>query len=435
MSGSKASWHMLPSRENVAGRWALDKNDSLVPAWDELRTPRGPEGHHHKYFCSCGCGASVALKRGDILDAHFAYIATDRICCRGGRVFTPESEAHYNAKWLLHDSFRAKTFRDVCGVKHVIETHTYTSDEWKAFVEKQIPGTRRIADVLLWNSSTKEAVALEVYQTHAVDQVKYDEVTNAGVRLIELHASKVNAGLHELDNIIPSSDLTTCSTCEQDRVRREEQERRDRKRREEQERRDDEKWEKRYEAARRYEEHERKKRVAQRKIAADVLNEWWNKQDPVQEFQDAQEEREDIQRKELEDQFQEFHDAREIQRKEREEIQRKEREEIEIERRAIDFARVTIAREEAKYFERVQLRQLERVTFFRKLGDLNDKLKLATTALRLGSVADYDVCQANVVNIQDQIGKHEVSGRGKRRKLAVGFTPWYGVDHALRNWK
>jgi hypothetical protein len=317
MSGSTAR-KKIPPHEESAGRWALDKNDSLVPAWDFTRTPRGSVGHHHNYFCSCTCGASVALKRGEILEAHFAYIATDRIGCGGGKVFAPESEAHYKAKWLLHDSFAAKTFRDVCGDKHVIETHTYTPLEWEAFVEKKIPETNRIADVLLWNSSTKEAVALEVYHTHAVDQVKYDECKNAGVRLIELRASEVNTGIHELDNIIHTCEWATCPTCEQDR-----------KMCEEQDRLDDEKWEREYEARERrrrwWDEKRQREYEKQKKIHDEWLNEWWDKEDPVQEFQDAQEEREDIQRKELEYQCQEFLDSRETQRKEREKIKEAER--------------------------------------------------------------------------------------------------------------
>jgi hypothetical protein len=97
--------------------------------------------------------------------------------------------------------------------------------------------------------------------------------------------------------------------------------------------------------------------------------------------------------------------------------------------------------------ELIQLRQQKRLAFFRKLGDLHDKLELATTALslcdgnskgpedeQLGRLAEYEVCNANVARLQEEIHVHEASGRGKRRKLAVGVTPWCGVSEALRNW-
>ena len=97
--------------------------------------------------------------------------------------------------------------------------------------------------------------------------------------------------------------------------------------------------------------------------------------------------------------------------------------------------------------ELIQLRQQKRWAFFRKLGELHCKLELATTALslcdgtskgpedeQLGRLAEYEVCNANVVRLQEEILVHEASGRGKRRRAALGVTPWYGVSAALRNW-
>jgi hypothetical protein len=99
----------------------------------------------------------------------------------------------------------------------------------------------------------------------------------------------------------------------------------------------------------------------------------------------------------------------------------------------------------------ITVRQQKRFAFFRKLGDLHDKLEMATTALSmcgvlcggnpkgteeepLGRITDCEVCNANVVRLQEEIHAHEASGRGKRLKLVVGVTPWYGVSEALRNW-
>jgi hypothetical protein len=97
--------------------------------------------------------------------------------------------------------------------------------------------------------------------------------------------------------------------------------------------------------------------------------------------------------------------------------------------------------------ELVKVRQQKRLAFFRKLGDLHDKLNLANTALslcggnsqgledkQLGCLAANEACNANVVRLQEEIHVHEASGRGKRRKLAVCVKPWYGVSEAMRNW-
>jgi hypothetical protein len=100
-----------------------------------------------------------------------------------------------------------------------------------------------------------------------------------------------------------------------------------------------------------------------------------------------------------------------------------------------------------KHEELVKVRLQKRGDFFRKLWYLHEELKLATTALSLcdcnskrpedeqmGRLTEYEVCNSNVARLQEKIHVHEAIGRGKRRKLAVGVTPWYGVSKASLNW-
>ena len=97
--------------------------------------------------------------------------------------------------------------------------------------------------------------------------------------------------------------------------------------------------------------------------------------------------------------------------------------------------------------ELVKVRLQKRGNFFRKLWYLHEELKLATTTLSLcdgnskrpedeqmGRLTEYEVCNAKVLRLQEKIHVHEAIGRGKRRKLAVGVTPWYGVSKASLNW-
>jgi hypothetical protein len=237
--------------EDVCGDWALNHRGQLVAAWDKKRAMKGAT---HEYFCMCKCGDTVTLRQGDILRPHFAYKAHRRNGCTG-TTGCKETEVHYNAKWLLRDIFPQINFWRVCGYNHRITKKQYTGPEWTATVEKQIPGTTRIADVLLENSSTKEAVALEVYHTHAVAEDKKTECELAGVTIIEVEATHVvhgvevlaiTPGCRDLDNELNQYEHDECGECvEEDLLRqarvkayraRKEKEEHDRRAREELER-------------------------------------------------------------------------------------------------------------------------------------------------------------------------------------------------------
>ena len=96
---------------------------------------------------------------------------------------------------------------------HRITKKQYTGPEWKATVEKKIPGTKRIADVLLTNCVTNEVVALEVFNSHAVGDDKKEECDLAGVSLIEVDADDVTPDCIDLNNELDEYEPKDCGKC------------------------------------------------------------------------------------------------------------------------------------------------------------------------------------------------------------------------------
>ena len=177
----------------------------------------------HEYVFQCGCGNKDTLRRGEVKRAHFAYKAHRRNGCTGAKGCL-ETEIHYNAKWLLYDIFPKINFWSVCWRGHRIRKDRYTGPEWTADVEKRIPRTlRRTADVLLTNSFTQEAVALEVHNKNAVTTEKKKECDIAGVHIIEIDVSDINPDCLDLDNEQNQYDCEDCDEC-----LREEKQRRER---------------------------------------------------------------------------------------------------------------------------------------------------------------------------------------------------------------
>jgi hypothetical protein len=208
----------MSEHASIAGDWALNNKGQVVAAWDQTRVFSGKT---YQYFCVCGCGDTVTLHRGVKLRAHFAYTAGHRNGCTGSSG-CKETEIHYNAKWLLYDKFQQINFWRVCGCDHRINKYQFTGPEWTATVEKEIPGTTRIADVLLENSSTGKAIALEVCHKHAVDSKKEDECKLAGVPIFEVEARAITAECRDLNNKLDKFGWDDCATCqrkEQERQR------------------------------------------------------------------------------------------------------------------------------------------------------------------------------------------------------------------------
>jgi hypothetical protein len=321
----------MPQHTDAAGDWARNFRGQLVAAKDRKRVFKGAT---HTYYCVCSCGDTVTLRRGEEREAHFAYKAKAhrRNGCMGTEA-CKETEIHYNAKWLLCDIFQQINFWGVCGCNHRVREDQYTGPDWSATVEKQIPGTKRIADVLLENSSTGKAVALEVYHTHEVDEDKQNECELAGVAIIEVKAIYITPDCHDLHNRLNKYEWGECGECvEEDRIRQERF--------------------KAYCARREKEEHDRREREESER-------EQLRKHNIAMELQNAAREadakREELKRRE------EFEEIEEIVRRATEENRRRERVQQELQREErMEQERVrqeTRARERKERMEQERVRQ------------------------------------------------------------------------------
>ena len=202
----------------VCGIYALNAEGLRVEASD---TQLVIAGKTHQYFCRCKCGDEVTLKRGNKTQAHFAFRGERRPGCKGGS--NPESEIHYDAKWLLSKIFPQIDFFKFCVVGHPAGKDRFSTPEWTATVEKVIPETNRIADVLLHSSVTGKYVALEVHNTNAVTMDKYNDCNVAGVTIIEVKASMkikeevtvvITKDTTQLDNQLDKISCADCTICQ-----------------------------------------------------------------------------------------------------------------------------------------------------------------------------------------------------------------------------
>jgi hypothetical protein len=212
------SQFVLVMPEEVCGIYAFNAEGLRVEASD---TQLVIAGKTHQYFCRCKCGAEVTLKRGNKIQAHFAFRGDRRPGCKGG--LNPESEIHYDAKWLLSKIFPQIDFFKFCVVGHPAGKDRFSTPEWTATVEKVIPETNRIADVLLHSSVTGKYVALEVHNTNAVTMDKYNDCNVAGVTIIEVKASMkikeevtvvITKDTTQLDNQLDKISCADCTICQ-----------------------------------------------------------------------------------------------------------------------------------------------------------------------------------------------------------------------------
>jgi hypothetical protein len=121
----------------------------------------------------------------------------------------------------LGEIFPQIKFWNVCVSGHRIAHKQFSTPEWTATVEKRIPGTKRIADVLLENTSTGKFVALEVHHTHAVGEIKKHECGEVCIPIVEVNAVDITPDCRDLDNEVDNCGWEDCVLCQQeDRERR-----------------------------------------------------------------------------------------------------------------------------------------------------------------------------------------------------------------------
>ena len=203
--------------DDVAGDWARNSKDQIVAAWDPKRAIKGAT---YKYFCHCPCRQPLTFRAGEVKRPHFAYKANRKTGCTGGNS-GPETKLHYDTKWFLHDNFSKINFWRRCHMGHRVSKNQFSALQWTAIVEKKIPGTGRIADVLLTNRITDEAVALEVLKSHAVGENKKNECDLAGVSIIEINANNMDINSLDWNNELDQYDCEDCVECV--RIEKEEQ--------------------------------------------------------------------------------------------------------------------------------------------------------------------------------------------------------------------
>ncbi|KAJ1465968.1 hypothetical protein T484DRAFT_1757026 [Baffinella frigidus] len=362
----------IPEHADTAGDWALNSCGQIVAAYDKTRVFKGMT---HKYFCVCTCGDNVILRRGLVLRPHFAYKAHRQNGCTG-TVGCKETEVHYNAKWLLRDIFPQINFWTVCWRDHRNTPTQYTGLGWTATVEKQIPGTLRIADVLLQNSSTGEAVALEVFHTHAVTTDKLEECKRVGVRIIEVVATRITSDCRDLDNELDQCECRDCAKCQREEQARQAS----------------------FEAFRILREQEHEEELTRMEL-------------------------EELEREQLREQNAAREAERIEQERKRQEIRTREREAREV-KRQLDL-------------DQVAIRQGRRQIFMRKMEELQNLLYKAEKDLHTASaihkehqhklpslqrtlmIEEYNSCTSAVTACQDVLELHKDSGRCKRSRLSL----------------
>jgi hypothetical protein len=372
------------NEEGLKTPWARNSDGTVVAAWDHVRCIKGV-----KYFCVCLCGDIVILRSGPVIRAHFAYKAVRRSGCTGGVGF-PESKLHYDAKWLLSEIFHKINFWTVCTGDHRISKMQFSESEWSASVEKTIPNTKRIADVLLTHTSGEKFVALEVFNSNAVSDEKKSECKLAGVPIIELRAVAITTECRDIDNIVDKIRWEDCKTCQ---------------------------------------------RLEKQRLE-------WKKQDEIRWFQEQRD------RRELEDFMQKEKRAQEIaaqlqrvtlekERVERErvrELERVKEERIRQEKRAYEREQEEALRE--RHSMQTIDRQDKRVIFTTKLERLNNALASAKRSFHMANMIhmrdqhafttyqkgqqlqQYNTCKNAVVTCEEELEYHKDSGRSKRSRIS-----------------
>ena len=149
-------------------------------------------------FSCIDCANAVYPRRGEKRAWHFSHYSSkqNKRCPHknGGETLEHYKSKHWIAKHIACIQFRTGSCPSCFRSKHLARVSG--SYVLSAEVEKRIPGTNRIADVLLVEKSvatgfTNTIAAVEVFHTHEVDAEKLTECIGRGVHVLEVTADSV----------------------------------------------------------------------------------------------------------------------------------------------------------------------------------------------------------------------------------------------------
>ena len=169
------------------------------------------------HFTCIDCREDVFVRRGQQRVWHFAHYSNDheRRCPNknGGETLEHYEAKHWVAKNLHRLAFAVEQCPQClckknfvgCGNVHV---HTCVAE-----VERQIPGTNRVADVLVIDPKTyKTVAAIEVFHSHETGHDKRNECEAVGVAVLEVTTENINSARNDrnqINNQLLLNDLDT----------------------------------------------------------------------------------------------------------------------------------------------------------------------------------------------------------------------------------
>lgn len=143
------------------------------------------------FYC-IECKEEVILRKGKVRMPHYAHKPDRETECAGGNEGSAETWQHALAKQLVVKCIdkwrfyaRCRTCKTVSG--HIVH-HFPASEGFFAAEEKPVPPYR--IDVLVTRNGEAHA-AIEVHQTHAVDDKKRKDLEARGILVIEVEAESV----------------------------------------------------------------------------------------------------------------------------------------------------------------------------------------------------------------------------------------------------
>jgi hypothetical protein len=161
-----------------------------------------PKGH----FQCIDCSKNVLVRRGNKRMWHFShYSSKDGDVCphkNGG-----ETEEHYSAKHFIAQNIHRCVFWtgscSMCRARICFPGANLCVAE----VEKRIPGTNKVADVLLMSRRNRGAAvaAVEVFHTHEVDPSKHDACRRQRVAVLEVTTEEVQRARTRADGVMDIS--------------------------------------------------------------------------------------------------------------------------------------------------------------------------------------------------------------------------------------